>query len=80
MELRLLGWWGVAFWTVFVLVRKDQPSLWFGLGYGRKTPLGHRINYLIRWVGYKKPTWNTRVGLVRDVPKLVHDFDRKFLK
>ena len=46
----------------------------------KKTPLGPRVDYLIRWVGHKKPTWNARAGIFRDVPQLCRDFDRKFLK
>ena len=43
---------------------------------GRKKING-RINYLVWWNGYRKSeaTWEPRRELIKDVPKLVKEFD-----
>lgn len=41
----------------------------------RKEP-NRTISYLVKYKGYKKPEWNTRANLMKDVPELVKDFER----
>lgn len=36
-----------------------------------------RIYYLVKYKGYKEPSWNSRINLIKDIPEIIKQFDKK---
>jgi len=46
----------------------------------KRKKIGNKIYYLVKWIGYEKPTLETRSILIQDIPETIKEYEKSIKK